>query len=209
MGRGRLSKEEKAKPISPENQADADLFMETIGKNYETLKVGCRANQLKANKPWSEDAFQDTVVLCYETIQRRGIRDKSDQGIRNYFFNALKMNVLHEAVLPYNSRKVDDEDLVNNYDPLDERDGEQKVKEQLFNDFAVVRILELAEANCDPLSFYCYRLKFLMDKMPYQRLVNITKIKSAKARVKSVIEWIKENVTEEELRKEFEEKYLE
>ena len=209
MGRGRLSKEEKAKPISPENQADADLFMATIGKNYEALKVGCRANQLKSNKPWSEDAFQDTVVLCYETIQRRGIRDKSDQGIRNYFFNALKMNVLHEAVLPYNSRKVDDEELVNNYDPLDERDGEQKVKEQLFNDFAVVRILELAEANCDPLSFYCYRLKFLMAKMPYQRLVNITKIKSAKARVKSVIEWIKENVTEEELRKEFEEKYLE
>lgn len=209
MGRGRLSKEEKAKPISPENQADADLFMSTIGKNYEALKVGCRANQLKANKPWSEDAFQDTVVLCYETIQRRGIRDKSDQGIRNYFFNALKMNVLHEAVLPYNSRKVDDEDFVNNYDTLDERDGEQKVKEQLFNDFAVVRILELAEANCDPLSFYCYRLKFLMDKMPYQRLVNITKIKSAKARVKSVIEWIKANVTEEELRKEFEEKYLE
>ena len=209
MGRGRLSKEEKAKPISPENQADADLFMATIGKNYEALKVGCRANQLKANKPWSEDAFQDTVVLCYETIQRRGIRDKSDQGIRNYFFNALKMNVLHEAVLPYNSRKVDDEELVNNYDPLDERDGEKKVKEQLFNDFAVVRILELAEANCDPLSFYCYRLKFLMDKMPYQRLVNITKIKSAKARVKSVVEWIKENVTEEELRKEFEEKYLE
>ena len=209
MGRGRLSKEEKAKPISPENQADADLFMETIGKNYEALKVGCRANQLKSNKPWSEDAFQDTVVLCYETIQRRGIRDKSDQGIRNYFFNAFRMNVLHEAVLPYNSRKVDDEELVNNYDPLDERDGEHKVKEQLFNDFAVVRILELAEANCDPLSFYCYRLKFLMDKMPYQRLVTITKIKSAKARVKSVIEWIKENVTEEELRKEFEEKYLE
>ena len=209
MGRGRLSKEEKAKPISPENQSDADLFMETIGKNYEALKVGCRANQLKSNKPWSEDAFQDTVVLCYETIQRRGIRDKSDQGIRNYFFNAFRMNVLHEAVLPYNSRKVDDEELVNNYDPLDERDGEKKVKEQLFNDFAVVRILELAEANCDPLSFYCYRLKFLMDKMPYQRLVNITKIKSAKARVKSVVEWIKENVTEEELRKEFEEKYLE
>lgn len=209
MGRGRLSKEEKAKPISPENQADADLFMETIGKNYETLKVGCRANQLKVNKPWSEDVFQDTVVLCYETIQRRGIRDKSDQGIRNYFFNAFKMNVLHEAVLPYNSRKVEDEELVNNYDPLDERDGEQKVKEQLYNDFAVVRILELAEANCDPLSFYCYRLKFLMDKMPYQKLVKITKIKSAKARVKSVIEWIKENVTEEELRKEFEEKYLE
>ena len=209
MGRGRLSKEEKAKPISPENQADAYLFMETIGKNYEALKVGCRANQLKANKPWSEDVFQDTVVLCYETIQRRGIRDKSDQGIRNYFFNAFKMNVLHEAVLPYNSRKVEDEDLVNNYDPLDERDGEQKVKEQLFNDFASLQLLELAETNCDSLSFYCFRLKHLLPKMSYAKLVKLTKIKNAKARCKSVIDWLKENVTEEELRAEFEEKYLE
>lgn len=209
MGRGRLSKEEKAKPISPENQADADLFMETIGKNYEALKVGCRANQLKANKPWSEDVFQDTVVLCYETIQRRGIRDKSDQGIRNYFFSAFKMNVLHEAVLPYNSRKVEDEDLVNNYDPMDEREGEQKVKEQLFNDFASLQLLELAETNCDSLSFYCFRLKHLLPKMSYAKLVKLTKIKNAKARCKSVIDWLKENVTEEELRAEFEEKYLE
>lgn len=209
MGRGRLSKEEKAKPISPENQADADLFMETIGKNYETLKVGCRANQLKANKPWSEDVFQDTVVLCYETIQRRGIRDKSDQGIRNYFFSAFKMNVLHEAVLPYNSRKVEDEELVNNYDPMDEREGEQKVKEQLFNDFASLQLLELAETNCDSLSFYCFRLKHLLPKMSYAKLVKLTKIKNAKARCKSVIDWLKVNVTEEELRAEFEEKYLE
>lgn len=199
MGRGRLSKEEKAKPISPENQADADLFMETIGKNYETLKVGCRANQLKANKPWSEDAFQDTVVLCYETIQRRGIRDKSDQGIRNYFFNALKMNVLHEAVLPYNSRKVEDEELINNYDPMDEREGEQKVKEQLFNDFAVVHILELAEANCDPLSFYCFRLKYLLPHMSFAKLIKMTGVKNAKTRVKSVVEWLKENTDENEL----------
>ena len=209
MGRGRLSKEEKAKPISPENQADADLFMETIGREYDTIKDACRINSLKKGREWNEDVFQDTIVLCFESICRNGLKDTSSQGCRSYLFSAYNMNLIHEAVLPYNSRKVDDEELVNNYDPLDEREGEQKVKEQLFNDFAVVRILELAEANCDPLSFYCYRLKFLMDKMPYQKLVKITKIKSAKARVKSVIEWIKANVTEEELRKEFEEKYLE
>ena len=209
MGRGRLSKEEKAKPISPENQADADLFMETIGREYDTIKDACRINSLKKGREWNEDVFQDTIVLCFESICRNGLKDTSSQGCRSYLFSAYNMNLIHEAVLPYNSRKVDDEELVNNYDPLDEREGEQKVKEQLFNDFAVVRILELAEANCDPLSFYCYRLKFLMDKMPYQKLCKITKIKSAKARVKSVIEWIKGNVTEEELRKEFEEKYLE
>lgn len=209
MGKGRLSKEAKNAPIDPNKRATAHKWMETIGREYDTIKDACRINSLKKGRDWNEDVFQDTIVLCFESICRNGLKDTSSQGCRSYLFSAYNMNLIHEAVLPYNSRKVDDEELVNNYDPLDDREGEKKVMEQLYNDFAVIRILELAEANCDPLSFYCYRLKFLMDKMPYQKLVKITKIKSAKARVKSVIEWIKENVTEEELRKEFEEKYLE
>ena len=40
--------------------------------------------------------------------------------------------------------------------------------------------------------------------MSYRKLVQITNIKNAKARVKSVIDWIKENVTESELIEEYE-----
>lgn len=204
---GRLSKEKKNQPIDPQKQAVADEWMKTIGEHYEEIKEGCRINALKQNKDWSEDVFSDSIVLCYECICRNSLKDTSVQGCKNYLFNAYRTNIIHDKVIPFNARRVDNEEIVNNYDPLDEREGEKKVREQLFNDFAVVRILELAEANCDPLSFYCYRLKFLMDKMPYQKLVKITKIKSAKARVKSVIEWIKENVTEDELRQEFEDKF--
>ena len=201
---GRLRKEDKLKPPTPEHQADADLFMKTIGKNYEELKVGYRANQLKSNKPWSEDVFQDTILLCYETIQRRGIRDKTDQGIRNYFFNSLKMNTLHEKVAPFNTRRVDDENIINNHNPPDECEAHEKARMQLYNDFATLKILELAEANCDTTSFYCFRLKHLLPKMSYRKLVQITNIKNAKARVKSVIDWVKENVTESELIEEYE-----
>lgn len=209
MGKGRLSKEAKNAPIDPNKRATADKWMETIGREYDTIKEACRINSLKKGRDWNEDVFEDSIVLCFESICRNGLKDTSSQGCRSYLFSAYNMNLIHEAVIPYNSRKVDDEELVNNYDPLDERECEQKVKEQLFNDFAVVRILELAECNVDSLSFYCFRLKNLLPKISYQKLVRLTKIKNAKARCKSVADWLKENVTEEELRKEFEEKYLE
>lgn len=204
---GRLRKQDKLKPPTPENQADADMFMKVVGEHYEELKTGCRANQLKANKPWSEDVFQDTVVLCYETIQRRGLRDKSNQGIRNYFFNSLKMNALHEKTIPYNSRRTDDEDFLTTYDKEDDNEAERKLREQLFNDYATYYILNVAEKNCDPLSFYCFRLKYLIPKLSYRKLIAITNIKNAKARVKSVIDFIKEGVTEEEILKEFDKKF--
>lgn len=206
---GRLSKEKKNQPIDPQKQAVADEWMKTIGEHYEDIKEGCRINTLKHNKDWSEDVFGDSIVLCYESICRNGLKDRSVQGCKNYLFNAYRTNIIHEKVIPFNARRVDDETIIDNYDPLDECEGEQKVKEQLYNDFASLQLLELAETNCDSLSFYCFRLKHLLPKMSYAKLVKLTKIKNAKARCKSVIDWLKENVTEEELRKEFEEKYLE
>ena len=203
---GRLSKAKKNAPIDPHKRSMADEWMKTIGEHYQWIKEACRINSMKQGRDWSEDVFEDSIVLCYEAICRNGLKDLSEQGCKNYLFNAYKTNILHEKVIPYNSRKVDDEDMITNYDPIDEGCRE-KVTRQLYNDFAVVKLLEMTEANVDQISFYCYRLKFLMPKMSYNNLVKLTKIKNAKARVKNVIEWIKENVTEEELMKDFEEKY--
>ena len=204
---GRLSKAAKNAPIDPYKRDIADKWMKTIGEHYEAIKDGCRINALKQNKEWNEDVFGDSVVLCYESICRNGLRDTSIQGCKNYLFNSFKTNILHEKVIPYNSRRVDDETIVANYEKIDDNEAENKFRQQLFNDFATVRILEIAEKNCDSLSFYCYRLKFLIDKMSYNKLVKLTNIKNAKSRVKSVLEFIKNNVTEEELLKEFEEKF--
>lgn len=201
---GRLSKEAKNRPIDPQKRAVADEWMALIGREYDTIKEACRVNSLKQGREWNEDVFSDSIILCYECICRNGLKDRTSQGSRNYLFNAYKTNIIHEKVIPYNSRKVDDEYFINNYDPLDECEAQTKSKTQLYNDFATLRLLELAEANCDSLSFYCFRLKHLLPKMSYNKLIKLTNIKNAKARVKSVTEWIKENVTEAELIEEFE-----
>lgn len=62
---GRLSKADKLKPPTPENQEAADKWMETIGQVYEEIKSGCKANTLKKKREWNEDVFEDTIVLCY------------------------------------------------------------------------------------------------------------------------------------------------
>lgn len=200
---GRLSKEAKNAPIDPEKRAVADEWMTLIGNEYEKIKEACRINSLKQGREWNEDVFSDSIVLCYDCICRNGLKDRTSQGSRNYLFNAYKTNIIHDKVTPYNSRKVDDDEIVSNYDPLDEGDCEEKVRNQLYNDFATLKILELAEANCDGLSFYCFRLKHLLPKISYNKLVKLTNIKNAKARVKSVTEWLKLNVTEAELIEEF------
>lgn len=201
---GRLPKSKKNKPIDPINKAVADEWMETIGKEYDTIKNACRINSLKKGREWNEDVFQNTIVLCYDSICRNNLRDRTSQGCRNYLFNAYNMNIIHEKITPYNSRKVEDEAILNNHNPPDDCEAQEKVRMQLYNDFATLKILELAEANCDTTSFYCFRLKHLLPKMSYRKLVQITNIKNAKARVKSVIDWIKENVTESELIDEYE-----
>lgn len=206
--RGRLSKEEKSKPIDPENQKIADNWIKVIGDKYNTIKDACRINALKQNKEWNEDIFQDSIYLCYNCICRNGLKDKSQQGMLNYLFSSYKTNLLHEKVIPYNSKRVDDESILQNYDEVDEEEGKTKFNEQLYTDYATIRLLEIAEKNVDSLSFYCFRLYRLMPHMSYRTLVKLTNIKNAKARVKAVTEYLIENVDKETLKKEFEE-YLE
>lgn len=196
---GRLSKEAKNAPIDPINQQAADEWMAEIGKSYDEIKKGCRANCLKRGLKFNEDIFQQTIILCYESIQRNNIKDKTNQGARNYLFRSLNTNIIHDKVIPYNSRRVDDEEVLT-CERIDDNGAREKIENEVYNDFAAMYLLSVAEENVDSLSFYTFRLKYLIEKMSYSKLIKLTKLKNAKARVKSVVEYLKENVTEEEIR---------
>lgn len=207
---GRLSKEEKLKPPTPENQEAADKWMETIGQVYEEIKSGCKANTLKKKREWNEDVFEETILLCYDSVARNGLKDTSIQGCKSYLFNAYNTNVLREATNPYTTRKeADSEVFFQTYDVIDENDAEAKIYNERYNDFATIKILQLVEDNFDATSFYVFRLKYMMPKMSMRKLINLTNIKNAKTRIKNILEWLRENVSEKGLEKEFEKIYLE
>lgn len=197
--RGKLSREEKMKPIDPNLKQQADKWINEINSDFDEVMKACRANSVKRNINFNEDVFQETIILCYNAITRNGLKDLSNQGCRNYFFRAYNMNILYEYKKPYNKRRVHNDEIF-----VEERTEEDNgLMKQIYDDFATTYILERIEGNVEPISFYLFRLKYLMPKMTYRKLVEITKVKDAKKRVRDVMRWVRENVTKEEINRGF------
>ena len=190
---GRLSKTEKEK--EPQYKDVADKWLQYIGTIYEEyrMKYFKMANDLNYNNV-NEDMLNDTILACYNSIARNNLSDTTEQGMRNYLFRAFKVNL--NAVSNYDKRK----DVVDDLSALAEQYENQgeatynKIKKQLFEDYALIYILEQVENNFDTITFHCYRLKTMLP-CTYQRLREITKIKDCKKRVVKVNKWLRENMT--------------
>lgn len=202
---GRLSKKEKEK--EPQYTDVADKWLQYIGTIYEEyrMKYFKMANDLNYNNV-NEDMLNDTILACYNSIARNNLSDTTEQGMRNYLFRAFKVNL--NAVSNYDKRK----DVVDDLSALAEQYENQgeatytKIKKQVFEDYALIYILEQVENNFDTISFHCYRLKTMLP-CTYQRLREITKVKDAKKRVVKVNKWLRENITEKEILTNFKKQY--
>ena len=201
---GRLSKTEKEK--EPQYKDVADEWLQYIGTIYEEyrMKYFKMANDL--NYKVSEDMLNDTILACYNSIARNNLSDTTEQGMRNYLFRAFKINL--NAVSNYDKRK----DVVDDLTALAEQyeyQGEatyNKIKKQLFDDYALIYILEQVENNFDTISFNVFRLKTMLP-CTYQRLREITKVKDAKKRVVNVMKWVRNNITKQEILTNFKKTY--
>lgn len=194
--RGRIGKNKPA--ITEENQTAADLFIETIGKCYNDYK-----NQFD-KYGYPEDTINTTIVYCYEAMQRNGLKDKTEQGIKNYFYRAYNTNVrCHHD--PYSQRKDDNQEPIK--DELISETAEEKYNRQLFNDYTALYILKAAEQQFDKVSFWCFRIKHLVPKTSYEKLRQITGVKDCKRRVVKINKWLRENITKDEIRESFQEDF--
>lgn len=197
---GRLSKTEKEK--EPQYKNVADRWLQYIGTIYEEyrMKYFKMANDLNYNV--NEDMLNDTILACYNSIARNNLSDTTEQGMRNYLFRAFKVNL--NAVSNYDKRK----DIVDDLTVLAEQYENQgeatycKIKKQLFDDYALIYILEQVENNFDTITFHCFRLKTMLP-CTYQRLREITKVKDCKKRVVKVNKWLRENMTRQDIYKAF------
>ena len=202
---GRLSKTEKEK--EPQYKDVADKWLQYIGTIYEEyrMKYFKMANDLNYNV--NEDMLNDTILACYNSIARNNLSDTTEQGMRNYLFRAFKVNL--NAVSNYDKRK----DVVDDLTALAEQYENQgeatynKIKKQLFEDYALIYILEQVENNFDTITFYCFRLKTMLEKCTYQKLRDITKVRDCKKRVVKVMKWVRNNITKKEILTNFKKQY--
>lgn len=191
----------------------ADKWMEVISIKYNEIKEGFIMECRKTMTDFDEDIFHSTILNCYNTIKLKGLTDLTEQGMKNYLFRSFKMNTKREALYMRNARRdnnISGVDAMSVYERngLEDETTEEKVRKQLLDDYSVVYILNMVENNFDMISFYCFRLKWLIPKMTYQRLREITKVKDCKKRCIDIMKWLKENVNKEDILTEFEKEYV-
>ena len=191
----------------------ADKWMEVISVRYNEIKEGFTMECRKTMTDFDEDIFHSTILNCYNRIKLKGLTDLTEQGMKNYLFRSFKMNTKREALYMRNAKRdsnISDSDAISIYERngLYEETTEEKIRKQLLNDYSVVYILHLVEKNFDTISFYCFRLKWLIPKMTYQKLREITKVKDCKKRCIDIMKWLKKNIDRREIMTKFEKEYV-
>lgn len=176
----------------------ADKWIGIINEEYEEIKKGFELSCKKEMTAFDEDVFQSTILNCYTAITKNGMTDLTRQGMKNYLFKSFKMNIKREALYMRNAKRDDNVDETEMREILDMRDDtdstKEKVDNQLFNDWTVIKVLGILEDEFDTISFNCFRLKWLVPGMTYSKLKELTKVKDCKKRCIDVMKWCRENL---------------
>lgn len=187
---------------------DAKRFINYINDHYQELYNRFQAFCNDKNYEFDEDIFQDTVLKCYQLIDKQGyMKDTTDKGIENYFFMSFKQNLQREKQYARNQKRdgnvVDLSGLYERYTNtlLTQR---EKLKSDLYKDFATLYLLSAAEEHFDYEHFYLFRLKTFDKTMTYQKLQEKTGLKGVRQKVVDVKNWLKQNVKQSEVKREFE-----
>lgn len=189
---------------------DATIFLNYINDNYD--KVGGTLKLLSAQRKmkYSEDAFHESILRCHKAIEKKGyLKDKSPYGITSYLIRSY-FNLINEEKrsaknakrdMNYNSDNIGG--LYEDYYNSNFTDARQKVVSDLFKDFSVLYIMMVVEENFDNESFYLFKLKELIPDMTYKKLSEKTGLKAVRQKVVTVKKWVQQNISKEDIRKEF------
>ena len=188
-----------------DNSSQAKRFLQFVNDNYNNLKKKWAKYLIDKQIDFDEDVYSETILKVYDYINKNGINDTTDSGFANYFFRAFNINIKREKQY---SRNVNRDKNIDATEELDkEFNGEDelklKIRSQVFDDWLIVYILRLVEDNFDSISFHCFRLYYILDKMTYSKLREITKVPDSKKRVVTIKNWLKEKLTKKQLEKEF------
>lgn len=191
-------------------EQQANKYLKWINQNYKKQKSKLQSFCADKKYDWDEDIFCDTYLKIYEKILKNGIKDDSDSGFDNYTFMSFKINLLREKQYARNLKR--DNNIVNLTGAYSEYldsllTQEEKLKSDLYKDFACLYLMNKVEENFDNEHFYLFRLKVFDKTMTYQKLQEKTGIKGVRQKVVDVKNWLKSNVTKKEIDEAFADTY--
>lgn len=189
---------------------DAIKFINTVNDNYETIKKELQSYCDSVGEKFDEDIFQDTIIKCYTLIDKNGeMKDSSYQGCKNFMFQAFKRNLKREQQYARNQKRDANVTNLSKHNEVylnSKLTHEEKLKSDLYKDFATLYLMRKVEEHFDGEHFYLFRLKTFTN-MTYAQLSEKTGIKGCRQKVVDVKNWLKENVTTKEIKDEFDEIY--
>ena len=189
---------------------DAIKFINTVNDNYETIKKELQSYCDSVGERFDEDIFQDTIIKCYTLIDKNGeMKDSSYQGCKNFMFQAFKRNLKREQQYARNQKRDANVTNLSKHNEVylnSKLTQEEKLKSDLYKDFATLYLLKQVEEHFDGEHFYLFRLKTFTN-MTYAQLSEKTGIKGCRQKVVDVKNWLKDNVKQQDIKDEFDEIY--
>lgn len=192
-------------------KTDATKFINYINEHYDELSNRFKAFCNDKRYTFDADIFQDTIVKCYTLIDKQGyLKDTTDKGIENYFFMSFKQNLQREKqyarCAKRDSNILDVDATYEDFYNKNKLTPKDKLLSDLFKDFATLYLMVQVENNFDNVHFYLFKLKTFTN-MTYAQLAKKTGMKGIRQKVVDVKQWLKQNVTKEEIKKAFEIEY--
>lgn len=188
---------------------DSNKFLQTINGNYDALKRKMIAYCLGTKQQFDEDVFSQTIITCHDTIDRHGLKDNTENGCINYFFQAFSRNIKREKQYSRNSKKtsIEAEKLMSTYEEWNNNTNltlDEKLLQDVYRDFATIYIMKAVEANFPHNDYNLFNLKYV-GANTFKQLGQLTGEKAIRQRVTAIKEWVKHNVTKDEVSKAFDE----
>ena len=190
-----------------ENKLRADLFLQEIGPELKQYTAKWRKYFFDSGLPFNIDVLSDTIVKCYDTIQRKGLREGQKESW-NYLFKAFKMNSIRELQYARNKNRDEVEDINVLYETYlnKQHSASYKIAKDLWTDFQVDYIARVVEYNWDKNTFYLFKLKFIL-QLDDAQIRKKSKNPNWKKDIRTLIRWLKASVSKEDILKEFNQKY--
>lgn len=191
---------------------DEETFLLHINDNYERLRGRYMKFCHEKQYQWDEDIFSDTIVKCYDTIKRKGrLDDNTPDGIENYFFKSFKINLQREKQYSRNAKRdlnLTDtiEELYEDYYNNSNITPNEKIRNDSWKDFATLYIMMAVEQQFDYEHFHLFQLKMLCN-LTYRELAQKTNSKGVRNKVLAVKQWVKDNISKEQIKRAFDEQY--
>ena len=190
----------------------ATEYMDWVSSNYEYLKRKMRAYCLNKKVEFDEDIFSDTILKIFEKIEKNGMQDNTPKGLENYFFMSFKTNLARDKQYSRNTKKDsnisdDIEDVYESWYNATHSSPEEKIKKDLWNDYATLYLVNEADKNFDEEHSYLFRMKTFLPHMTYSKLTKLTGKRNVRQKVVDVRNYLRENVDKQDILRQFYDKY--